>query len=173
MQKYPQPFITLETKEDFADHFKEIRHLLIELLNSPVTDVYHIGGTKQTTYLTEPILNVLVIVNSLHDITSLDEKRLNYHQIYRLHHNYSKKVIMAQFADLKSLKQIVRLHIVEQDSQMLYDYLSMEQLLATDDTTIQLFNQFKTNLCNRKNNIKAYEEYKQQWFEQILKNTNC
>lgn len=62
-------------------------------------------------YPTEPILDILVGVNNLHDVTSLDEKRLNYEGLYRLHHPYKKKIVMAQFNNLIELKQITRLHI--------------------------------------------------------------
>ena len=40
--------------------------------------MHHIGGTAHFNYATEPILDILVGVNNLHDITALDEKRLNY-----------------------------------------------------------------------------------------------
>ncbi len=43
-------------------------------------------------YSTEPILDILVGVENLHDITSLDEKRLNYVGFYRLHHKYRRKL---------------------------------------------------------------------------------
>lgn len=48
------------------------------LLDSPVKYTQHIGGTRHFNYETEPILDVLVGVDNLHDITALDEKRLNY-----------------------------------------------------------------------------------------------
>lgn len=51
---------------------------MFNLLDSPVKYTQHIGGTRHFNYATEPILDVLVGVNNLHDITALDEKRLNY-----------------------------------------------------------------------------------------------
>ena len=74
MLKLPQPFIQLQSSDDFKLNFESIQQLLIHLLDTPVIDVFHIGGTKQTQYVTEPIVDVLVTVKSLHDITSLDEK---------------------------------------------------------------------------------------------------
>nr|WP_263314018.1 GrpB family protein [Mammaliicoccus sp. Marseille-Q6498] len=170
MLKLPQPFIQLQSSEDFKSNFFKIQQLLTDLLDTPVKDVYHIGGTKQTNYTTEPIVDVLVTVKSLHDITSLDEKRLNYHQIYRLHHAYKKKVIMAQFEDMITLKQIARLHIVEQNSQMIYDYLTVEELLTNHKPTINAFQSFKINALQASNTIREYENHKQQWFEQLIRN---
>ncbi|MEJ7535293.1 GrpB family protein, partial [Staphylococcus hominis] len=74
--------------------------------------------TSHFNYVTEPILDILVGVDNLHDITALDEKRLNYEGFYRLHHSYKKKVIMAQFNNLIDLKQIARLHIIQKDSNL-------------------------------------------------------
>ena len=168
MLKLPQPFIQLQSSDDFKPKFKMIQQLLLELLDSPVIAVYHIGGTKQTHYSTEPIIDVLVTVKSLHDITSLDEKRLNYHQIYRLHNGYHKKIIMAQFQDMVALNQIARLHIVAQNNQMLYDYLTVESLLTNDTDVIQTFESFKKAALLEANSIKDYEAQKQKWFQQLV-----
>ncbi|MDT0754531.1 GrpB family protein [Mammaliicoccus sciuri] len=168
MLKLPQPFIQLQSSDDFKLNFESIQQLLIHLLDTPVIDVFHTGGTKQTQYVTEPIVDVLVTVKSLHDITSLDEKRLNYHRIYRLHNGYNKKVMMAQFQDMISLKQIARLHIVEQNNQMLYDYLTVESLLTNDTDVIQTFESFKKAALLEANSIKDYEAQKQKWFQQLV-----
>ncbi|WP_323703058.1 GrpB family protein [Mammaliicoccus sp. Dog046] len=170
MLKQPQPFIQLQSSDDFKPNFDRIQQLLVDLLDTPVKDVHHIGGTKQTRYATEPIVDVLVTVQSLHDITSLDEKRLNYHRIYRLHHDYKKKVMMAQFQDMVTLKQIARLHIVEENNQMLYDYLTVDTLLTNDIAVIQSFDTFKTDILQTVQSVNEYENQKQQWFLQLLKN---
>src|SRR5699024_6867763 len=112
-------------------------------------------------------LDVLVTVRSLHDITSLDEKRLNYHNIYRLHHSYKKKIMMAQFKDMITLRQIARIHIVEQNSQMLYDYLTVDELLNYDNSVIESFQSFKTNTINKKKSVREYMNNKQKWYKNI------
>lgn len=168
MLKRPQPFIQLQSTKNFKAKYIKIQQLLFSLLNTPIQDVYHIGGTKQPFYTTEPILDVLVTVRSLHDITSLDEKRLNYHNIYRLHHSYKKKIMMGQFKDMITLRQIVRIHIVEQNSQMLYDYLTVDELLNHDNSVIDSFQSFKTNTINNNKSVREYENNKQQWFQQLI-----
>ncbi|PTF23256.1 GrpB family protein, partial [Staphylococcus cohnii] len=105
-----QPFINEDIQQTFIKQYQMLRHKLLTLLNTPVKTTHHIGGTSHFNYPTEPILDVLVGVNDLHDITALDEKRLNYEGFYRLHHPYHKKVVMAQFNNLIDLKQIARLH---------------------------------------------------------------
>lgn len=65
--------------------------------------------------------------------------------------------MMAQFQDMISLKQIARLHIVEQNNQMLYDYLTVESLLTNDTDVIQTFESFKKAALLEANSIKDYE----------------
>ncbi len=78
----------------------------------------------------------------MHDITSLDEKRLNYVGFYRLHHKYTKKVMMAKFNNFHELKQQVRLHIIQMNTQTFESYLALDYLLSTNDVYIAL--QFNT-----------------------------
>lgn len=73
-----QPFINSDLTNCFQSQYTEIESLLFNLLDSPVKYTKHIGGTHHFKYSTEPILDILVGVENLHDITSLDEKRLNY-----------------------------------------------------------------------------------------------
>ena len=51
--------------------------------------------------------------------------------------------MMAQFQDMISLKQTARLHIVEQNNQMLYDYLTVESLLTNDTDVIKHLNHLR------------------------------
>lgn len=107
-----QPFIKKESMKQFTYEYNKVKDVLFTILDSPIKYTQHIGGTCHFNYQTEPILDILVGVNNLHDITSLDEKRLNYAGFYRLHHSYKKKVVMARFNNLSELKQEVRLHII-------------------------------------------------------------
>ncbi|MEY9141607.1 hypothetical protein ABH901_002597 [Mammaliicoccus lentus] len=75
---------------------------------------------------------------------------------------------MAQFKDMITLRQIVRIHIVEQNSQMLYDYLTVDELLNHDNTVIDSFQSFKTNTINNNKSVREYENNKQQWFQQLI-----
>ena len=68
-----QPFINSDLTNCFQSQYTEIESLLFNLLDSPVKYTKHIGGTHHFKYSTEPILDILVGVENLHDITSLDE----------------------------------------------------------------------------------------------------
>lgn len=164
-----QPLITASNNPDFKRQYKEIQAVLFNLLDSPVKSTYHIGGTSHFSYPTEPVLDILVGVNNLHDITALDEKRLNYEGFYRLHHSYKKKVIMAKFNNLIELKQVVRLHILQQDSDLFEQYLTVNDYLSNDQNVAMSFAQRKQEILNNVETIRAYENQKQQVFSTLYK----
>lgn len=164
-----QPLITASNNPDFKRQYKEIQAVLFNLLDSPVKSTYHIGGTSHFNYPTEPVLDILVGVNNLHDITALDEKRLNYEGFYRLHHSYKKKVIMAKFNNLIELKQVVRLHILQQDSDLFEQYLTVNDYLSSDQNVAMSFAQRKQEILNNVETIRAYESQKQQVFSTLYK----
>ncbi|HJF68075.1 MAG TPA: GrpB family protein [Staphylococcus kloosii] len=164
-----QPLITASNNPDFKRQYKEIQAVLFNLLDSPVKSTYHIGGTSHFNYPTEPVLDILVGVNNLHDITDLDEKRLNYEGFYRLHHSYKKKVIMAKFNNLIELKQVVRLHILQQDSDLFEQYLTVNDYLSSDQNVAMSFAQRKQEILNNVETIRAYENQKQQVFSTLYK----
>lgn len=164
-----QPLITSSNNPDFKQQYNEIQAVLFNLLDSPVKSTYHIGGTSHFNYATEPVLDILVGVNNLHDITALDEKRLNYEGFYRLHHSYKKKVVMAKFNNLIDLKQIVRLHILQQDSDMFEQYLTVNDYLTNDPNVVMSFAQRKKEILNSVETIRSYENQKQQVFSKLYK----
>jgi GrpB-like predicted nucleotidyltransferase (UPF0157 family) len=169
MYSQVQNFIIEDKNIDFAQQYKTLSTTLFNLLDTPVKSTHHIGGTKHFTYPTEPILDILVGVENLHDITSLDEKRLNYAGFYRLHHPYKKKVVMAQFNNLIDLKQIARLHIIQKDSTLYNDYLLSTKYLENNPSVAQTFGNAKQNIAQHAPTIRAYENQKQQLFSKLLK----
>lgn len=166
-----QPFISKDSSQQsvYIDAYDEVRDVLMNLLDTPVKSTQHIGGTRHFQYQTEPILDVLVGVDSLHDITSLDEKRLNYVGFYRLHHKYRKKVVMARFNNLIDLKQEVRLHIIQRDTDQFEHYLFLDGLLSENPDVQHKFETFKLGLKHRDLGIRQYEIQKEKFFSKILK----
>src|SRR5699024_11831708 len=145
---------------------------LLKQIHTTIKTTHLIRRTSHFNYPTEPILDVLVEVDDLHDITALDEKRLNYQCFYRLHHPYHKKVVMAQFNNLIDLKQIARLHIVQIDSQLYNDYLKTNYYLTINASSATHFGKQKYNLATDTAPIREYENQKQLLFKQLLREIN-
>ncbi|MDU3556239.1 MAG: GrpB family protein [Staphylococcus epidermidis] len=137
-----QPFIKNESVKQFTYEYNKVKDVLFTILDSPIKYTQHIGGTCHFNYQTEPILDILVGVNNLHDITSLDEKRLNYAGFYRLHHSYKKKVVMARFNNLN------------------------------DKAIAEWFASKKNEIVQHAKKIREYESQKQNLFEKLYKESN-
>lgn len=164
-----QTFINEDTDYHFTKLYETYRNILFNLLDTPIQSTHHIGGTKHFNYPTEPILDILVGVESLHDITSLDEKRLNYAGFYRLHHTYKKKVVMAQFNNMIDLKQIARLHIIQKYSLLYNEYLQTNSALSTDNHIAKVYGENKAQLAHNVPTIRAYDNQKQKLFSKLAK----
>lgn len=167
-----QAFISEDKDNYFAEQYQNLKKMLFNLLDTPVKTTLHIGGTSHFNYVTEPILDILVGVDNLHDITALDEKRSNYEGFYRLQHSYKKKVIMAQFNNLIDLKQIARLHIIQKDSNLYKAYIQTHHQLSHDQHTATQFGSKKLMLANEVRSIRAYENKKQQLFDSFSHTVN-
>lgn len=166
MYRHVQPFTVKPETSHFEQEYATYREILFNLLDTPIKTTQHIGGTKHFNYPTEPILDILVGVDNLHDITSLDEKRLNYASFYRIHQPMHKKVLMAKFNDLIELKQTVRLHIIQRNTDIFHQYVEIDELLSNDTTTIQDFTHFKQSIKNL--SIREYETRKANYFKKLL-----
>lgn len=163
-----QSFIHGDTQSEYDTLYQTTKTSLFNLLDSPVKFTQHIGGTSHFNYATEPILDVLVGVNNLHDITALDEKRLNYLGFYRLHHPYKKKVMMAKFNNMIDLRQTIRLHIIQMDTPLFEQYIEVDKVLATQSDIARHFSEKKTSIVQHVNYIRPYENQKQKYFEDIF-----
>lgn len=172
MHTYVQPLVKDASNQQFAKEYLRVKNILFNLLDSPVKYTQHIGGTRHFNYETEPILDVLVGVNNLHDITALDEKRLNYAGFYRLHHSYKKKVVMARFNNFSELKQEVRLHILQINTPLFEQYQNVDRLLSHDNEISQLFSEKKQYILKHTQTIRIYEDQKQDIFEDLCKHLN-
>ena len=73
----------------FDDEIKKIR----EIPKMPKCEFIHIGATSTTDVIGEKIVDILVVVENLHEITTFDEKRLNNISYHRIAHNGIKGVI--------------------------------------------------------------------------------
>ena len=143
--------------KQFTYEYNKVKDVLFTILDSPIKYTQHIGGTCHFNYQTEPILDILVGVNNLHDITSLDEKRLNYAGFYRLHHSYKKKVVMARFNNLSELKQEVRLHIIQMKTPLFKQYQTVNHLLHNDKAIAEWFASKKNEIVQHAKKIREYE----------------
>ncbi|WP_164993391.1 GrpB family protein [Macrococcus sp. DPC7161] len=150
--------------QDFKILYHQIDKILMNLLDTPVIKTYHVGSTAIKGSQSSHILDVLVVVKSLHQMTTLDEKRLNLQSFYRLHHPYEKKCVFSKFDDLKTLNEKVRLHIVEENSTKFKKYINAQRVLEHHADLCEQFNTFKSKIDSTVSK-QIYETNKSEWLQ--------
>ena len=123
----------------FDDEIKKIR----EIPKMPKCEFIHIGATSTTDVIGEKIVDILVVVENLHEITTFDEKRLNNISYHRIAHNGIKGVIKyARLTDYFSMSYDVILYVVQRGTEIHNDFLKLKKVFEKEELKGE-YNEFK------------------------------
>lgn len=143
--------------------------ILQQIPEMPICSIHHIGSTAHDNLQGRAIIDILIGLKTLHDVTNLDEKRMNYHRYYRIHRHLTKKLLYARFAEFYQLTQSHQLHIVEQDSDLYYQHLQFHDLMCQRADYRQWYHQQKRKFAEMyQHDIKMYNQKKQQCMQYLL-----
>ena len=148
----------------FDDEIKKIR----EIPKMPKCEFIHIGATSTTDVIGEKIVDILVVVENLHEITTFDEKRLNNISYHRIAHNGTKGVIKyARLTDYFSMNYDVILYVVQRGTEIHNDFLKLKKVILITVITRAEYNEFK--LINKEYTFKDYSNKKLEFINKMLK----
>lgn len=149
--------------ETFLEEIKKIQ----EIPKMPKCEFLHIGATSNTQVLGEKIVDILVVVENLHEITTFDEKRLNNIGYHRIAHNGIKGVIKyARIIDYLTMSYDVVLNVVQRDTEIHKDFIKVREVFNNEDFKND-YNSFKKN--NRELSFKDYSVQKVIFINEMLK----
>lgn len=147
----------------FDDEIKKIR----EIPKMPKCEFIHIGATSTTDVIGEKIVDILVVVENLHEITTFDEKRLNNISYHRIAHNGTKGVIKyARIIDYLTMSYDVVLNVVQRDTEIHKDFIKIKEIF-NDEVLKNEYNSFKNN--NKELSFKDYSAKKVIFINDMLK----
>ena len=147
----------------FDDEIKKIR----EIPKMPKCEFIHIGATSTTNVIGEKIVDILVVVENLHEITTFDEKRLNNIGYHRIAHNGIKGVIKyARLTDYFSMSYDVILYVVQRGTEIHNDFLKLKKVFEKEELKAE-YNEFK--LINKEYTFKDYSNKKLEFINKMLK----
>ena len=147
----------------FDDEIKKIR----EIPKMPKCEFIHIGATSTTNVIGEKIVDILVVVENLHEITTFDEKRLNNISYHRIAHNGTKGVIKyARIIDYLTMSYDVVLNVVQRDTEIHKDFIKIKEIF-NDEVLKNEYNSFKNN--NKELSFKDYSTKKVIFINDMLK----
>ena len=146
--------------ETFLEEIKKIQEM-------PKCEFLHIGATSNTQVLGEKIVDILVVVENLHEITTFDEKRLNNISYHRIAHNGTKGVIKyARIIDYLTMSYDVVLNVVQRDTEIHKDFIKIKEIF-NDEVLKNEYNSFKNN--NKELSFKDYSAKKVIFINDMLK----
>ena len=144
----------IKDNEVFVSIFLEEIKKIQEIPKMPKCEFLHIGATSTTHVLGEKIVDILVVVENLHEITTFDEKRLNNINYHRIAHNGIKGIIKyARLTDYFSMSYDVVLHIVQRGTDIHQDFLRFKEVF-NNEKLVEEYNKFKSENC-----VSSYKEY--------------
>lgn len=144
----------IKDNEVFVDIFLEEIKKIQEIPKMPKCEFLHIGATCTTQVLGEKIVDMLVVVENLHEITTFDEKRLNNIGYHRIAHNGIKGVIKyARIIDYLTMSYDVVLNVVQRDTEIHKDFIKVREVFNNEDLK-NYYNSFK-----KKNKDRSFKDY--------------
>lgn len=168
----PISLCQFNSEQAHIDFLKQCQ-ILTSIPDMPICSIHHIGSTAHAQLKGRPIIDILIGLKTLHDVTNLDEKRINYHHYFRIHRHLVKKLLYARFSEFHHLTQSHQLHIVEQDSDLYHQHLQFHQLVCQHAHYREAYYQYKVQLAQMfPYDIKQYNEKKHQFIQKLLKQAN-
>ena len=147
----------------FNNEIKKIQ----EIPKMPKCDFIHIGATSKEGVLGEKIIDILVVVDNLHEITTFDEKRLNNINYHRIAHNGIKGIIKyARLTDYFTMSYDVILYMVQRDTEIHQDFLKFREVF-NDSNLIEEYNEFKNSFIE--SSFKDYSHNKIEFINKMIK----
>ena len=152
---------------DYVNTFKNEIKKIQEIPKMPDCEFTHIGATSKEGLYGEKILDILVVVENLHEITTFDEKRLNNIGYHRIAHNGIKGVIKyARITDYLTMSYDVVLNVVQRDTEVHKDFIKARAVFCNDKLK-DSYNSFKN--MNKELSFKDYLAQKLIFINEILK----
>ena len=157
----------IKDNEVFVNIFLEEIKKIQEIPKIPKCEFLHIGVTSTTQVLGEKIVDMLVVVENLHEITTFDEKRLNNIGYHRIAHNGIKGVIKyARIIDYLIMSYDVVLNVVQRDTEIHKDFIKAREVFNNEDLKND-YNSFKKK--NKDLSFKDYSAQKIIFINEMLK----
>lgn len=155
--------------EKWAEAFTKEKELLMSILGEDVIAIEHFGSTAIGGIATKPVIDILIGVNNLEDVTYFDEEALAKETYYPVKNVEQKgKVVFAKFPALPDLRRTHYLHVVEHEGDWWNRHVHFRDTLRENRELAKEYEQLKKTLANTyPNDVRAYTEGKEAWILSI------
>lgn len=163
-RKINTSLITKNYNEKFSKEIINIKNIY----KLPYCEFLHIGSTALKNSYGEEIIDVLVTVNNLHDITNFDEKRFNLLKYHRTSHGLKGLISYCKIDDFYTMTYTTRLFIVQKDSPTHKRFLTFHNLLMTNKEVFEHYQNFKKENIEEKAKNKVFTQKKNNFIAKLL-----
>lgn len=159
---------TFIKEKNLTSLFELEKNKIIEIPNMPICEFDHIGSTAFSNSYGEEILDILVVVKNLHEITSFDEKRLNNIGYHRVEHGAKGIVKYRKITDFTKMSFSVQLFIIQKNSDIYFDFVNFNNLLKSNNKYLEKYNQFKSDIYSDDLLLKDIRKKRDVFIKKIL-----
>lgn len=160
------------SNKDFQNIFYNEIQSIRSIPKLPNCEFIHIGSTSFQNSLGEGIVDILVIVDNLHDITTFDEKRLNNINYHRVSHNTKGLISYCKIINFNTMDYTVKLFIVQRNSTVYNNFIKFNNLLKENKDIFNDYQIFKTKNYTQKINTKLYNQLRNNFIQKIINEVN-
>ncbi|GAB0168701.1 GrpB family protein [Lysinibacillus sp. CTST325] len=154
---------------EWKNEFKRVRSEIIEHTNIQFDRIQHIGSTSIDGIKAKPIIDILMGVDDIDNISESFLKEMRKAGFYRLRVERPAEIVFAKFTDDTFEVKTHFVHLVNYQEKKWCDLLFFRDYLNTNEEIKRQYEKLKLNFLN--SNLKGIDEYttyKEQFVQSIF-----
>jgi len=156
--------------QEWAEEFESEKNFLKNLLGDVIIDIQHIGSTAVPELIAKPIIDMLMAVKSLKDISGFKSLLENTGYQFRENGSNDLKVLFVKGPEERRTHY---LHITELGSSVWHDDLAFRDYLRTHPAAVSEYQKIKENLASLYTDRREeYTKGKNEFINSILDKAN-
>ena len=156
-----------EYNPKWADDYKKEEKLLKEVLGDKIIEIHHIGSTSIPGLKAKPVIDILIVIKSLNDISEIEEILKNYDYENRGRQGVSDRYFFAKGSEDARTHYI---HFVEPNSNTYYNQVYFKKYLIEHPEYIKKYCDLKQDLASKYANERPkYTQGKNEFITNVIK----
>lgn len=156
-----------EYNKDWSKEYKKEEKLLKKVLGKRIIEIHHIGSTSIEGLKAKPIIDILIVINSLKEIGEIEELLKDYDYTNRGPQGVEDRMFFAKGPEDARTHYI---HFVEPNSNTYYNQVYFKKYLIEHPKYIKEYCKLKEDLAKKyKDERSKYTQGKNEFITNIIK----
>lgn len=150
----------------WKEKFETLRALLSRVFGSKALAIEHVGSTSIEGMKAKPVIDALVIVADVHDLTQERQEMETLGYSYKENYLAPNSLFLAKEADGKRVENI---HIFPEGHERIANFIDKRDYLRTHPAEIRRYEEVKTDLAKKfPNDYRSYSKGKDEYLNHEL-----